>query len=217
MQDIIRRHKTHCKENKTKFEWKNFSNEAAIQLNDTHPALAIVELLRIMIDEEHLDQETAWNIIYDTFSYTNHTVLPEALEKWSVELLEKLLPRHLELIYMINHFWLTRIGKKFPGDAHKMNVLSLVEESNPKRIRMANLCIVGSHKVNGVAYIHSELLKSNLFKDFCEIFPGKFINKTNGVTTRRWVVGCNPRLAELYTEYLKTDEWVLDMPKLRNL
>ena len=108
-----------------------------------------------MIDEEHLDQETAWNIIYDTFSYTNHTVLPEALEKWSVQLLERLLPRHLELIYLINHFWLTRVAKKYPGDAHKMNVLSLVEESQPKKIRMANLCIVGSHKVNGVAYLHS--------------------------------------------------------------
>lgn len=155
LQDIIRRHKAHCKENKRKFEWKNFPNEASIQLNDTHPALGIVELLRIMIDEEHLDQETAWNIIYDTFSYTNHTVLPEALEKWSVELLHKLLPRHLELIYLINHFWLTRIAKKYPGDTHKINVLSLVEESLPKKIRMANLCIVGSHKVNGVAYLHS--------------------------------------------------------------
>lgn len=164
-----------------------------------------------------MDQETAWNIIYDTFSYTNHTVLPEALEKWSVTLLEKLLPRHLELIYLINHFWLTRVAKKYPGDAHKMNVLSLVEESSPKKIRMANLCIVGSHKVNGVAYLHSELLKKNLFKDFHEVFPDKFINKTNGVTTRRWILCANPRLAELYTEYLKTDEWVLNMGRLREL
>jgi starch phosphorylase len=131
--------------------------------------------------------------------------------------LEKLLPRHLELIYLINHFWLTRVAKKYPGDAHKMNVLSLVEESNPKKIRMANLCIVGSHKVNGVAYLHSELLKQDLFKDFHEVFPDKFINKTNGVTTRRWVLCANPRLADLYNEYLKTDEWVLDMDKLREL
>lgn len=110
---------------------------------------------------------------------------------------------------------MTRVSKKYPNDAHKMNVLSLVEESAPKKIRMANLCIVGSHKVNGVAFLHSQLLQKNLFKDFCDIFPNKFVNKTNGVTTRRWILAANPRLADLYTEYLTTDEWVLDMSKLR--
>lgn len=129
--------------------------EVSIQLNDTHPALGIVELLRILVDEEHLDQEKAWEIIYDTFSYTNHTVLPEALEKWGVDLIGRLLPRHLELIYLINHFWLNKVSKKYPGNNYKLSVLSLVEESNPKKIRMANLCVIGSHKVNGVAFLHS--------------------------------------------------------------
>lgn len=152
VQDIIRRHKHNCQLAEKTFDWKKFPTEASIQLNDTHPALAIVELLRILLDEEQLDHEVAWQIIYDTFSYTNHTVLPEALEKWSVDLLGRLLPRHLELIYLVNHFWLDRVSKKIPeGEKHKLNALSLVEESTPKRIRMANLCIVGSHKVNGVA------------------------------------------------------------------
>ena len=132
--------------------------------------------------------------------------MPEALEKWSVDLLARLLPRHLELIYLVNHYWLDRISKKLPEDQkHKLNVLSLVEESQPKRIRMANLCIVGSHKVNGVAALHTELVKQTLFKDFYDIFPHKFVNVTNGVTTRRWILCANPLLAELYTEYLKTD------------
>ena len=151
--------------------------------------------MRILIDEEYLEHETAWEIVYDTFSYTNHTVLPEALEKWSVELLGKLLPRHLELIYLINHYWLNKVSKKYPHDSHKLNVLSLVEESTPKKIRMANLCIIGSHKVNGVAWLHSELLKQTLFKDFHEFFPTKFVNMTNGVTTRRWIACANPLLS----------------------
>lgn len=217
IQDIIRRHKSNAKLNGIKFEWKKFPKEASIQLNDTHPALGIVELLRILVDEEGLDQETAWQIVYDTFSYTNHTVLPEALEKWSVVLLERLLPRHLELIYLINFFWLQKIGKKIDNDFAKLNSLSIVEESNPKRIRMANLCIVGSHKVNGVAALHSELLKTTLFKDFYEFFPNKFINVTNGVTTRRWLACCNPLLAELYSSTLETDEWLTNMPMLRKL
>lgn len=143
--------------------------------------------------------------MYDTFSYTNHTVLPEALEKWSVDLLGRLLPRHLELLYLINYYWLHKVGKKYPNNPDKMAVLSLVEESTPKKIRMANLCIIGSHKVNGVAAIHSELVRTTLFKDFNDFFPNKFVNKTNGVTTRRWVMCANPLLAELYTEYLQTD------------
>jgi starch phosphorylase len=134
-----------------------------------------------------------------------------------VELIGKLLPRHLELIYLINHFWLNKVSKNYPGNNYKLSVLSLIEESTPKKIRMANLCIIGSHKVNGVAYLHSELLKQTLFKDFYEFFPTKFVNMTNGVTTRRWIMAANPLLASLYTEYLKTDEWALDMSKLRSL
>jgi glycogen phosphorylase len=134
-----------------------------------------------------------------------------------VDLIGKLLPRHLELIYLINFFWLNKVGKKYPGNNYKLSALSLVEESTPKKIRMANLCVIGSHKVNGVAYLHSELLKQTLFKDFYEFYPTKFVNMTNGVTTRRWVMAANPLLADLYSEYLKTDEWVLDMSKLREL
>jgi starch phosphorylase len=125
--------------------------------------------------------------------------LPEALEKWGVDLIGKLLPRHLELLYLINHYWLNKVSKKYPGNNQKLSALSLVEESAPKKIRMANLCVIGSHKVNGVAFLHSELLKQTLFKDFYEFFPNKFINVTNGVTTRRWVMAANPLLAELYT------------------
>ena len=141
-------------------------------------------------------------MIYDTFSYTNHTVLTEALEKWSVDLLGHLLPRHLELIYLINHFWLQKVAKKYHGDQAKMSALSLIEESSPKMIRMANLCVIGSHKVNGVAYIHTELIKNTLFRDFYDFFPTKFVNMTNGVTLRRWILSANPPLAELYTSYL---------------
>lgn len=155
-------------------DWKDWPEKVTLQLNDTHPALAIVELLRILIDVEGFEVEFAWELVYKSFAYTNHTVLPEALETWGIDLLGNLLPRHLELIYLINFIFLDKIAKKYPNDLQKLSRMSLIEESNPKKIRMANLSIVGSRCVNGVAAIHSELLKTNLFKDFYEYRPKKF-------------------------------------------
>jgi starch phosphorylase len=155
-------------------DWKDWPDKCSIQLNDTHPALAIVEMLRILIDLESFEVDTAWELVYKSFAYTNHTVLPEALETWGVDLIGSLLPRHLELIYMINHKFLELVSKKFPGDWGKLNRMSLIEESQPKRVRMANLSVVGSKAVNGVAALHTELLKKTLFKDFYEMRPEKF-------------------------------------------
>lgn len=188
-----------------------------MQLNDTHPALAIVELLRVLVDIEKMEFEFAWEIVYKSFSYTNHTILPEALEKWGIDLLGNLLPRHLEIIYIINFIFLEKVSKKFPNDGARLSSLSIIEESTPKRIRMANLSIIGSHAVNGVAEIHSKLLQTRLFKDFYELRPKKFQNKTNGVTPRRWIRCCNPDLAKLYTETLGSDEWITDMPLIKQL
>lgn len=185
--DIIRRYKL-----KHQDRFACFADKNKVQLNDTHPAIATVELLRILIDEEELSFEEAWNVIYNTFSYTNHTVLPEALEKWSVDLMKKLLPRHMELIYLINHIYLTKLRQKYPGDAEKIGRMSLIEEGFPKKVRMAFLSIVCSHTVNGVAALHTDLLKQTIFKEFHELYPGKLQNKTNGVTPRRWIHCCNP-------------------------
>jgi len=190
----------------------------AIQLNDTHPALAIVELLRVMVDEEGQDKVKSLELINKVFAYTNHTVLPEALEKWDVNLLGNLLPRHLELIYEINFFFLESVKKKYPNDSGRLISLSCVEEGETKKIRMANLCVIGSHAVNGVAAIHSELIKQTLFKSFYELDSSKFSNKTNGVTPRRWVKCCNPWLANIYTEELGEDiEWPCDFEQIRQL
>lgn len=167
-----------------------------------------------MIDVEGFEVEFAWELVYKSFAYTNHTVLPEALETWGIDLLGNLLPRHLELIYLINFIFLDKIAKKYPNDLQKLSRMSLIEESNPKKIRMANLSIVGSRCVNGVAAIHSELLKTNLFKDFYEYRPKKFQNKTNGVTPRRWIRCCNPRLAKLLTSICEDEDWILDMSML---
>lgn len=150
-----------------------FAEKNKVQLNDTHPAIATIELLRILIDEEMLSFEEAWNVIYNTFSYTNHTVLPEALEKWSVDLIGRLLPRHLELIYLINHIYITKLRQKYPGDNKKIERMSLVEEGYPKKIRMAYLSIVCSHTVNGVAALHTDLLRQTIFKEFDQLYPGK--------------------------------------------
>ncbi|KIN08446.1 glycosyltransferase family 35 protein [Oidiodendron maius Zn] len=190
--DIVRRFK------KTKRAWNQFSDQVAIQLNDTHPTLAIVELQRILVDLEGLEWDEAWAIVSKTFGYTNHTVLPEALEKWSVPLFQSLLPRHLQIIYEINLYFLQSVERKFPNDRELLARISVIEESQPKMIRMAYLAIVGSHKVNGVAELHSDLIRSTIFKDFVKIFgPDKFTNVTNGITPRRWLHQANPRLSEL--------------------
>jgi starch phosphorylase len=211
LQDILRRFK------KNNTDWKDLPEKIAIQLNDTHPALSIIELLRVLLDVEGLEMNFAWDLVYKVHGYTNHTVLPEALEKWSVELLGNLLPRHLEIIYLINHFFLEKMKKKFPGDYDKLKSLSLIEEGNPKLIRMANLSIIGSHTVNGVAEIHSGLLKTTLFKDFYEMHPSKFQNKTNGVTPRRWIACANPQLASLYTETLASADWLKNLNLIRTI
>ena len=186
---------------KYNLSWDEFPKFNCIQLNDTHPTLALVELLRILIDENGVEYNRAFDIVRRTFNYTNHTVLPEALEKWGVDIFEKLLPRHLDLIYLINFFFMEDIKKRYPHDYDRMSKLSIIEESMPKKIRMANLCIVSSTKVNGVAKIHSGLLRTDLFKEFYELWPDKFTNVTNGVTPRRWVHCAFPELSKLLTKY----------------
>ena len=186
---------------KLNLSWDEFPKYNCIQLNDTHPTLALVELLRILIDENNVEYGRAFDIVKKTFNYTNHTVLPEALEKWGVDIFERLLPRHLELIYLINYFFMEEVKKRYPQDYNRMSKLSIIEESCPKQIRMANLCIVSSTKVNGVAKIHSGLLRTDLFKEFYELWPEKFTNVTNGVTPRRWVHCAFPELSKLLTKY----------------
>lgn len=210
--DIVRRFK------KSKRAWKEFPEQVAIQLNDTHPTLAIVELQRILIDVEGLEWDLAWNIVTNTFGYTNHTVLPEALEKWPVGLLQNLLPRHLQIIFDINLFFLQQVEKKFPDDRDMLRRVSIVEESQPKMIRMAYLAIVGSHKVNGVAELHSDLIQTTIFKDFVSIYgPDKFTNMTNGVTPRRWLHQANPRLSELIASKCGGNGFLKDLTQLGQL
>lgn len=211
IRDVVRRFK------KINSDWDDFPKKAAIQMNDTHPAIAAVEFLRIMIDEERLPWAQAWNIMHGAFSYTNHTVLPEALEKWSVGLLGHLLPRHLEIIYLINHLFMEQIAEKFPGDFEKMTAMSLIEEGDHKKVRMANLAILCSHKVNGVAALHTKLLKETIFKSFDEYFPKKIENKTNGVTPRRWIHCANPKLSTLISETLGESEWIQDLDRIETL
>lgn len=212
LHDIVRRFK------KSKRPWAEFPDEVAIQLNDTHPTLAIVELQRILVDLEKLDWHEAWKIVTATFAYTNHTVMQEALEKWPVGLFGHLLPRHLEIIYDINWFFLQEVAKKFPKDLDLLSRISIIEESGPERqIRMAYLAIVGSHKVNGVAELHSELIKKTIFSDFVKFYgASKFTNVTNGITPRRWLRQANPKLAELISQTLNDPQYdfLLDMPRL---
>jgi starch phosphorylase len=172
--------------------------------------------MRILVDEEALTWESAWTICQKTFSYTNHTVLPEALETWSVELIGRMLPRHLQIIFEINHRFLDDVGKRFPGRVDLLRSLSLVAEGDGKQVRMAHLAIVGSHTVNGVAELHSQILKTRLFKDFSALYPGKFTNVTNGITPRRWLMQANPSLAELITSVIG-DEWIHDLSRLSEL
>uniref|UniRef100_A0A672JA21 Alpha-1,4 glucan phosphorylase n=1 Tax=Salarias fasciatus TaxID=181472 RepID=A0A672JA21_SALFA len=216
LQDIIRRFKTTKKGGPGRTSFESFPDKVAIQLNDTHPAMAIPELMRIFVDIEKLDWDTAWDLTKRTFAYTNHTVLPEALERWPVELMENLLPRHLQIIYQINQAHLDRIAALFPEDMDKLRKMSLIEEDGCKRVNMAHLCIVGSHAVNGVAEIHSNIIKSDVFRDFSELEPDKFQNKTNGITPRRWLLLCNPGLAELIAEVIGED-YVKDLSQLRRL
>lgn len=195
-------------------DWAALPDKVAVQLNDTHPAMAVPELMRILLDEAKLGWDRAWDLTVRTLAYTNHTLLPEALEKWPVELFEALLPRHLEIVYEINRRFLGDVRAKHPGDEARLTRVSLIEEGDTRKVRMANLAIVGTHSTNGVAAIHSELLRAKTVPDFAELFPGRFNNKTNGVTPRRWLLLANPDLAKLLTAAVG-DGWVADLSVLR--
>lgn len=218
LQDIIRRFKASKFGSKDaiRTSFDTFPDKVAIQLNDTHPSLAIPELMRILVDIEGLTWARAWEVCVKTCAYTNHTVLPEALERWPVSMLEHILPRHLQIIYEINHHHLQEVAKRYPGDMDRIRNMSLVEEHGEKRINMAHLCIVGSHAVNGVAAIHSEIIKRDIFKNFYDMFPERFQNKTNGITPRRWLLLCNPTLADAVAEKIGED-WVVHLDQLTKL
>jgi starch phosphorylase len=196
--------------------WNVFAEKVAIQLNDTHPAMAVPELLRILLDEAHLGWDEAWDITTKSLAYTNHTLLPEALEKWRLDWFEILMPRHLELIYEINRRLLIQVRERFPNDKGRLQRMSLIDEEGGRRIRMANLAITGSHSTNGVAAIHSELLRTTTVKDFAEFYPERFNNKTNGVTPRRWLLLANPALSRTITDAIG-DGWITDLSQLSRL
>src|SRR5579864_9521003 len=210
MADLVRRFQRHNS------DWEKFPEKAAIQLNDTHPSMSVPELMRILLDDVHLGWDEAWDLTQRTLAYTNHTLLPEALEKWPLDWFATLLPRHLEIILEINRRLLDSVRTRFPGDEGRVERVSLVEETPQRKIRMANLAIVGSHSTNGVAAIHSELLRTVTVKDLAEMFPERFNNKTNGVTPRRWLHLSNPALSSVITEAIG-DGWIRDLGQLRRL
>ncbi len=210
LQDMIRKHlKAHP-------SLDNFHEHFAIQLNDTHPTVGIAELMRLLIDEHLMPWAKAWDITQKTFAYTNHTLMPEALERWSASLFGQTLPRILEIVYQINHFFLEDVRRWYPGDEARLSRLSIIQEGDEQYIRMAHLACVGSHAINGVAALHTQLLKAQTLNDFYQLWPDKFFNKTNGVTPRRWILLSNPELAKLYNEKLDTD-WLRDLDQLRQL
>ena len=208
--DLVRRFR------RNNADWNLLPEKAAIQLNDTHPSMAVPELMRILLDEAHLGWDEAWDITQRTLAYTNHTLLPEALEKWPVAWFAVVQPRLLEIIYEINRQLLDAVKTRFPGDGQRVANVSLIEESAGRKVRMANLAIVGSHSTNGVAAIHSGLLRTLTVKDLAEMFPERFNNKTNGITPRRWLLLCNPALSSTITEAIG-DDWITDLKQLRKL
>ena len=210
MADIVRRFQRH------NTDWNLLPEKAAIQLNDTHPSMSVVELMRILLDDAHLGWDDSWELTKKTLAYTNHTLLPEALEKWPVAWFDMLLPRHLEIIYEINRRLLDEVRLRFPADDGRVQRVSLVEEGKERKIRMANLAIVGSHSTNGVAAVHSKLLRTTTVKDLAEMFPERFSNKTNGVTPRRWLLEANPALAGAITDVIG-DHWTTDLSQLNQL
>ncbi len=211
IQDILRRFKVDHQN-----DWEFLVDRVAIQLNDTHPAIGIAELMHILVDKNRLTWEKAWDITTKIFGYTNHTLLPEALEKWPVSLFQSLLPRHLQIIYEINRRFLEKVSLEHPGDNQRLGRMSLVEEAPEKQIRMANLAALGSHSINGVAALHTKLLQENLMKDFYEVFPERFNNKTNGITQRRWLLMANPRLSAWITEKIGKG-WITNLSELKKL
>jgi starch phosphorylase len=210
LQDILTRFE------KSNRNWSELPEHMAIQLNDTHPSLAVAELMRVLMDQAHLGWDEAWDLTVRTLGYTNHTLLPEALEKWPVELFELLIPRHLEIIYEINRRFMDDVRARYPGDDARLRRMSVIEEEPTRKVRMAHLAVVGTHSTNGVAEIHSDLLRSRVLHDFAEMFPARFNNKTNGVTPRRWLLVANPTLAQLITKAIG-DEWITDLSQLSAL
>jgi starch phosphorylase len=208
--DLVRRFRRH------NADWDKLPEKAAIQLNDTHPSMAVAELMRILLDDAHLGWDQAWELTRKTLAYTNHTLLPEALEKWPAAWFQVLLPRHLEIIYEINRRLLDEVRTRFPGDDGRVERVSLVEEGDQRKIRMANLAIVGSHSTNGVAAVHSKLLRTTTVKDLAEMFPERFNNKTNGVTPRRWLLEANPALSGAITQFIG-ERWITDLTRLSEL
>ena len=210
LQDIIRKYKINHK------TFDKFSEKNAIQLNDTHPVIAIPELMRILIDQEGLSWDKSWSIASKTFAYTNHTVVPEALEEWSLPLFEELLPRHIQIIYEINRRFIEDVKKNYTTDPGILSAMSIINEANGRSVRMANLAIVGSYAVNGVAALHTEILKTKIFSHFHKMYPGKFINITNGITPRRWLKTANPFLSKIISDRIG-ENWVYDLYDLRKL
>ncbi len=208
LQDILTRMR------KNNHEIHELPDKIVIQLNDTHPSIAIVELMRILVDQHDYEWDKAWDITTRVFAYTNHTVLPEALEKWPVYIMEKVLPRHMQIIYKINQKFLDEVAVSFPDDFELISRISIIENGDPQNIRMSHLAIVGSFSVNGVAEIHSQLLKEGIFKDFFQLYPEKFSNKTNGITPRLWLRKTNPRLSDLITEKIG-EGWIKDLPQIK--
>jgi len=219
LSDVVRRFK-HSKFGSKEISRADFTkmpDKVAIQLNDTHPAMAIPELMRILVDDEGVEWNTAWDVTRRCCAYTNHTILPEALERWPTSLIESILPRHMEIIYLINHYHMQDVVKKYGNDNWEMmQALSCIEEQGEKRVNMASLAIIGSHTVNGVAAIHSELIKQTLFKNFYDMWPHKFQNKTNGITPRRWLLLCNPLLSDLIASKIG-DDWPVHLDQLKQL
>ena len=211
LQDIIR---YRVRANELPLE--RMHEKVTMQLNDTHPSIAVAEMMRLLVDEHQMEWSAAWNVTTKTFAYTNHTLLPEALEKWPKPMMEKILPRHVEIILEINHHFIEELRERYPNDPDRINRMSIIDESGEKYIRMANLAIVGSYAVNGVAELHTQLLVSEVLHDFYELWPEKFSNKTNGVTPRRWLVVANPRLAQVITDKIG-ESWIRDLTKLKKI
>lgn len=210
LQDIVRRFKNQNS------SFDTFADKAAMQLNDTHPALAVSELMRILVDQEFLSWDRAWVITQNCLAYTNHTILPEALEKWPMDIINKLLPRNVQIIFEINRRFINEVKEKFPNDDAKIKETSIVDEENGQQLRMANLAIIGGHAVNGVSALHSEILKESLFKEFHDIYPERFNNKTNGITPRRWLAKCNEDLTNLITKSIG-NSWIYHLDDLKKL
>ena len=210
LQDLLR---LHLRQGKSPEE---FAGKWAIQLNDTHPSVSIAELMRLLVDEYRMDWDQAWQITQKVHGYTNHTLLPEALEKWSLDLFNRLLPRHLEIIYEINQGFLQSVAERFPHDEERRRRMSLIDETGERYVRMAYLATVGSHAINGVAALHTELVKKDLLPDFFKMYPERFSNKTNGVTPRRWLALANPRLTALISLKIR-DGWIAQLDQLRGL